>query len=59
MDMRFGIWNVRNMCKLGALKRVVGELAGHVRFNGMQEVIWNKGATEPADYYIFFYSVLN
>jgi hypothetical protein len=27
MDMRFGTWNVRNLCKSGPLKTVLRELA--------------------------------
>jgi hypothetical protein len=25
-DMRFGTWNVRSLCRVGAIKSVVGEL---------------------------------
>jgi hypothetical protein len=58
MDMTFGIWKVRNPHRLAALKRVVRELAGYVTFNEMQEVIWDKGGTEPAGRCISFSSSL-
>jgi hypothetical protein len=27
--MRFGTWNVRHLCRIGAIKSVVGELEKH------------------------------
>jgi hypothetical protein len=27
--MRFGTWNVRSLCRVGAIKAVVGELEKH------------------------------
>jgi hypothetical protein len=56
MDMRVGTWNVRSMYRTGAL-RVVGEeiLKYKLHLVGIQEVRWDRGGTEPADQYTFFY----
>jgi exonuclease III len=56
MDMRFGTWNVRSLCWSGTLKTVSGELAKYeLDLVGVQEVRWDKGGTEPAGDYTFFY----
>jgi hypothetical protein len=51
MDMRFGTWNVR-----GSLETVVSEL---VKYNldlvAVQDVRWDKGGSQPANYSTFFY----
>jgi exonuclease III len=54
--MRFGTWNVRSMYRAGAL-RLVGEeiLKYKLDLVGVQEVRWNRGGTEPAGQYTFFY----
>jgi hypothetical protein len=41
MDMRFGIWNVRSLCRVDAIKSVVGELEKYkLDLVGVQEVRW-------------------
>jgi exonuclease III len=56
MDMRFGTWNVRSLCRSGSLKTVSGELAKYkLDLVGVQEVRWDRGGTEPAGDYTFFY----
>jgi hypothetical protein len=56
MDMRFGIWNVRNMYRAGSL-RVVGKEISKYKLDlvGVQEVRWDEGGTERAGEYTFFY----
>jgi len=34
MDMTFGTWNVRRLCRAGSLKTVARELAKHLRSRG-------------------------
>jgi exonuclease III len=54
MDMRFVTWNVRSLYR--SLKAVSGELAKYkLDLVGVQEVRWDKGGTEPAGDYTFFY----
>jgi hypothetical protein len=37
--MRFGTWNVRSLCRVGAIKSVVGELQKYkLNLAGVQEV---------------------
>jgi exonuclease III len=56
MDMRFGTWNVRSLYRSGSLKTVSGELAKYkLDFVEVQEVRWDKGGTELAGDYTFFY----
>jgi hypothetical protein len=56
MDMRFGTWNVRILYKTGSLKIVSGKIAIYkLDLVGAQEVRWDKGGTEPAGDYTFFY----
>jgi hypothetical protein len=51
MDMRFGLWSVRSLYKMGSK-----ELARYkLDFVGVQEVRWEGGGTEPAGEYTFFY----
>jgi hypothetical protein len=39
--MIFGTWNVRNLCRVGAIKSVVGELEKYkLDLVGIQEVRW-------------------
>jgi hypothetical protein len=56
MDMRFGNCNIRSLYRIGSLKRVVREL-GKCKLDlvGVQEVRWEKGGTERAEDYIYFY----
>jgi hypothetical protein len=60
MDLRFGIWNVRSLCRIGLLKTVVRELGKYkLDLVGVQEVRWEKGGTEHAENYTFFYGQRN
>jgi exonuclease III len=54
--MRFGTWNVRSLCRVGAIKSVVGELEKY-KFDlvGVQEVRWEGEGYQTADNYTFFY----
>jgi exonuclease III len=56
MDMRFGTWNIRSLYRIGSLKTVAKEL-GKCKLDlvGVQEVRWEKGDTERAEDYTFFY----
>jgi hypothetical protein len=40
--MRFGTWNVKSLCRVGAVKSVVGELERY-ELEGVQEVRWEGG----------------
>jgi hypothetical protein len=54
--MRFGIWNVWNLYRIGSLKTAARELRKYMSdLVGVQEVIWEKGGTEWAEDYIFCY----
>jgi hypothetical protein len=56
MDMRFGLWNVRSLYRVGSLMTVSRELARYkLDLVGVQEVRWEGGGTEPAGEYTFFY----
>jgi exonuclease III len=56
MDMRFGTWNVRSLCRIGSLTTVVMELGKYkLDLVGVQEVRWEKRGTEWAEDYTFFY----
>jgi exonuclease III len=54
--MRFGTWNIRSLYRAGSLMTVSKELSKYkldsVR---VQEVRWDRGGTEPAGEYTFFY----
>jgi hypothetical protein len=58
--MIFGTWNVRSMYRAGAL-RIVGEEISKYKLDlvGVQEVRWDRGGTEPAGQYTFFYGKWN
>jgi hypothetical protein len=46
MDMRYGTWNVRSLCRIGSLKTVARELGKYkLALMGVQEVRWEKGGT--------------
>jgi exonuclease III len=50
MDMRFGTGNVRSLCKVGAIKSVVGELEKYkLDLVGVQEVRWEGEGYQTAD----------
>jgi hypothetical protein len=56
MDIGFGTWNVSSLYRSQSLKTVSGELAKcKLDLVGVQEVRWDKGGTEPAGDYTFFY----
>jgi exonuclease III len=56
MDMRFGTWNVRSLYTAGSLKTVAREFGKYkLDLVGVQEVRWDKGGTERAEDYTFFY----
>jgi hypothetical protein len=59
-DMRFGTWNVRSLYTSGSLKMVARELGKYkLHLVGVQEVRWDKGGTEWAEDYTFFYAMGN
>jgi exonuclease III len=54
--MRFGTWNVRSLCRVGAIKSVVGELEKYkLDLVGVQEVRWEEEGYRTADNYSFLY----
>jgi hypothetical protein len=56
MEMRFGTWNVRSLCRTGSLKAVARELAMFkLDLVSVQQVRWEKDGTERAEDCIFFY----
>jgi hypothetical protein len=58
--MRFGTWNVRSLRRSNSLKTVAREL-GKFKLDlvGVWEVCWDKGGTERAEDYTFFYGAGN
>jgi exonuclease III len=56
MDMRFGTWNVRSMYRASSLRGVAEEISKYkLDLVGVQEVRWDRGGTESAGQYTFFY----
>jgi hypothetical protein len=54
--MIFGLWNVRNLYRVGSLMTVLRELSKYnLDVVGVQEVRWESSGTEPAGEYTFFY----
>jgi hypothetical protein len=54
--MRLGIWNIRSLCRIGAIKSVVEELERYKLYLvGVQEVRWEGEGYQTADNYTFFY----
>jgi hypothetical protein len=54
--MRLGTWNNRSLYRTGVLKTVARELGKYkLDLAGLQEVRWEKGGTERAENYTFFY----
>jgi hypothetical protein len=48
-------WNVRSLCRVGAIKSVVGELEKYkLHLMGVQEVRWEGEGYQTADNYTFF-----
>jgi hypothetical protein len=60
MDMRFGIGNVRSMYRICSLRAVAEEISKYkLDLLGVREVRWDRGDTEPAGEYTFFYGKCN
>jgi hypothetical protein len=56
MDVRYGTWNVRSLYRIGSLKTAVRELRKYkVDLVDVHKVRWEKGGTEWAEDYTFFY----
>jgi exonuclease III len=56
MDMRFGTWNVRSMYRAGSLRAVAEEISKYkLDLVGVQEIRLDRGGTELAGEYTFFY----
>jgi hypothetical protein len=54
--MKFGICNVRSLCRVGAVKSVVGKLEKYkLDLVGVQEVRWEGDEYQTADNYIISY----
>jgi hypothetical protein len=60
MDMSFGTCNVRSLYRVGSLMKAVKEVSKYkLDLVGAQEVKWDRGGTEPAGEYTFFYAKEN
>jgi hypothetical protein len=60
MDMRFGTLNVRSRYRAGSLRVVAKEISKYtLKLMGVQEVGSDRGGTEPAGEYTFFYGKVN
>jgi hypothetical protein len=56
MGIRFGTWNVRSLYRIGSLTTVARELGKYkLDLVSVQVVRWEKGGTERAEHYTFFY----
>jgi hypothetical protein len=54
MNMRFGMWNVRSLCRTGSLITVAKDLLKcKLDLVGVQ-VRWDRSGTEPAGEHTFF-----
>jgi exonuclease III len=54
--MRFGTWNVRSLCRVGAIKSTVGEFQKYkLDLVVVQEVRWEGEGYQTVDIYTFFY----
>jgi hypothetical protein len=55
IDMRFGAWDVMNLCRSGSLTAAAREWARYrLDLVGVQEFRWDKGGTERAGAYICY-----
>jgi hypothetical protein len=55
MDVKFGTWTVRSLCRTGSFKVVAGELGQYkLDIVVVQKFRWKKGGTEQAEDYTFF-----
>jgi hypothetical protein len=60
MGMWCGTWNGRSLYRLGSLKTIARELRKYkLDLVGVQDVRWDKGRTERAEDYTFFYVAVN
>jgi hypothetical protein len=56
MDRSFGTWKLRSVYRTDSLKTVARELGKYkLDLVGVEEVRWEKGGTERAENYTFFY----
>jgi hypothetical protein len=56
MDVTYGTWNVRNLYRAGSLMTFAREISKYkLDLVGVKEVRWDRGGTEPAGEYTFFY----
>jgi exonuclease III len=54
--MRFGTWNIKSLCRIGANRSVVEELEKYkLDLVGVQEVRWEGEGYQTADNYTFLY----
>jgi exonuclease III len=54
--MKFGTWNVMSLCKVGAIKSVIGELEKYKLDSvGVEEVRWEGEGYKTADNFTFFF----
>jgi exonuclease III len=60
MELRIGTWNVKSLYRAGSLK-VVSEEISKYKLDSVrvQEIRWDRGGTEPAGEYTFFYGKKN
>jgi exonuclease III len=60
MDMRFGMWNIRSLYRVGSLMTVSRELSRYeLDLVGVQEVRWDSSDTVPAGKYTFSHGKRN
>jgi exonuclease III len=58
--MKFGTWNIRRLCRVGAIKSLVGELERYkLDLVAIQEVRWEVEGYQTPDNYTFFYEKSN
>jgi exonuclease III len=51
-----GTWNVRCLCRVGAIKSVVGELEKYkLDLVGLQDIRWEGEGYQTVDNYTYFY----
>jgi hypothetical protein len=56
MDIRFGTWNIRSLCRAGSLETLSKELSKYrLDLLGLREVRWEGCGTELVREYTFFY----
>jgi hypothetical protein len=60
MGMGFGMWNVRRLYRTGLLRAVAKQISKYkLDLVGVFGVRWERGGTEPAVEYTFFYEKEN